>query len=170
MKLEGEAFFNVSKDAEKPFIIKTRSTVTKVLGTSFNLKEKNETTTINVFTGKVWFSTKKHDLLLYNGEAGLFSGKTNSLIKLENSNLNSYAWFTKKLIFNDTKLNEVFETLSNTYNIVFNVSKNVNVSGIRFAGQFDQQSLDSILDILALTLNLQIDKTEDQKYMVKALK
>jgi len=53
--LDGEAFFEIERDASRPFVVYTKNLATKVLGTSFNVKafqgEKN--VTVEVKTGKV---------------------------------------------------------------------------------------------------------------------
>ncbi|MBT1705213.1 FecR family protein [Chryseosolibacter indicus] len=58
--LEGEAFFNVSKDKNRPFIVYSKEVVTKVLGTSFNIRayDTDEQITVAVKTGKVSVFTK----------------------------------------------------------------------------------------------------------------
>ncbi len=53
VRLEGEAFFDVRRDPEKPFMVYTRELVTKVLGTSFTIREDSQTIMVSVKTGKV---------------------------------------------------------------------------------------------------------------------
>src|SRR5690606_9914983 len=55
VNLSGEAFFDVKPNAEKPFIIETANTATRVLGTSFNVKTNGENVAVSVFSGKVSF-------------------------------------------------------------------------------------------------------------------
>ena len=60
IKLEGEAFFEVVKNPAKPFVITSNQSVTKVLGTSFNLNTRNgEDVLLTVVTGKVLFTATK---------------------------------------------------------------------------------------------------------------
>ncbi len=60
--LTGEAFFDVSKDKSRPFIISANDVTVKVLGTSFNVKayEGAEEVTVAVITGKVSVSRPQH--------------------------------------------------------------------------------------------------------------
>lgn len=55
VRLKGEAFFKVQRDPQKPFIVYANEVVTKVLGTSFNIKayENESDITVAVTTGKV---------------------------------------------------------------------------------------------------------------------
>lgn len=59
--LEGEAFFDVSRDTLRPFLVHTREVITKVLGTSFTVSafSDDENITVSVLTGKVSVMTKK---------------------------------------------------------------------------------------------------------------
>lgn len=59
--LTGEAFFEVTPNKEKPFTIQAGNTETKVVGTSFNIKEdaKNKKVEVSVVTGHVKFKAKK---------------------------------------------------------------------------------------------------------------
>ncbi|MCD6064402.1 MAG: anti-FecI sigma factor, FecR, partial [Flavipsychrobacter sp.] len=57
--LNGEAFFNVTPDKEKPFIISVNDITVKVVGTSFNVKNTDEKTEVIVETGIV--AVKKND-------------------------------------------------------------------------------------------------------------
>jgi transmembrane sensor len=67
--LTGEAFFEVTKDAQKPFLIYTEKLVTKVVGTSFSIKayKKDNSISVSVRTGKV---------TVYNQETKSINGKT----------------------------------------------------------------------------------------------
>jgi ferric-dicitrate binding protein FerR (iron transport regulator) len=64
--LTGEAFFEVTPDAKKPFVIQAGNTETVVVGTSFNIKEDAQTkkVEVSVITGKVKFKVKKNSIHL----------------------------------------------------------------------------------------------------------
>ncbi|MBD1363161.1 FecR domain-containing protein [Mucilaginibacter sp. ZT4R22] len=57
----GEAFFDIAKDKQHPFIVSTGSTSTRVLGTSFNISalKENDNVTVALITGKVSFTGSK---------------------------------------------------------------------------------------------------------------
>lgn len=72
--LEGEAFFSVSHDASRPFLVYTSQVVTKVLGTSFTVKafRKEKDVTVAVRTGKVSVYTHSDsDVKNTDGPAGI---------------------------------------------------------------------------------------------------
>lgn len=117
--LEGEAFFEVVKDPENPFIVVTDGLETSVLGTAFTVSAyKGKPQTVAVKEGKVKVieafdqNPKKDNFLLaneqltYNVETGLGEKvKINPELK--------FAWVNGKIMFNQTPINEVFVTLSN---------------------------------------------------------
>ena len=51
--LKGDAFFNIAKDAGRPFFVYTPEVGIRVLGTSFNVTEKDGNLTVTVKTGKI---------------------------------------------------------------------------------------------------------------------
>src|SRR5690606_37685879 len=55
VKLTGEAFFEIKKDESRPFLVYAQGIVTKVLGTSFNIRARqgDEKIIVDVKTGKV---------------------------------------------------------------------------------------------------------------------
>ncbi|AGA80511.1 FecR family protein [Echinicola vietnamensis] len=83
--LEGEAFFEVTRDVQKPFIVETASLSTKVLGTSFNINaHESQTEMVTVVSGKVQVSqTAKPEMkaILLPDEAVVFNRSSGSLNK-----------------------------------------------------------------------------------------
>ncbi|HSZ72201.1 MAG TPA: FecR family protein [Cytophagaceae bacterium] len=78
--LKGQAFFDVKKNPDRPFIIHASGTTTKVLGTSFDLKAYDkEDVQLTVVTGKVSFTAQQQSILLLPGDKGVFHHKENML-------------------------------------------------------------------------------------------
>lgn len=63
LHLKGEAFFDVTRDPDRPFLVYANEVVTRVLGTSFNIKayEDDKEVTVAVKTGKVSVYTNKRE-------------------------------------------------------------------------------------------------------------
>lgn len=98
VNLVGHAFFEVSRDTSKRFVIMTNDTRTEVLGTSFDLKAvpgKN-TVEVVVVTGKVMFSglteQEQDTVILYPTEKGDFNRDLLSLEKMKNENPDFLLW------------------------------------------------------------------------------
>lgn len=76
VQLSGEAFFEVSADAQHPFIIHTQSLTTKVLGTAFNIHAYPEDSliTVTLLNGSVMLNEKQRLMPMQKGFFGKNSG------------------------------------------------------------------------------------------------
>lgn len=164
VNLDGEAFFEISSNKEKPFIIHYRDANIKVVGTSFNVKTSKDKVVVSVKTGKVLLycvSLNSNDtnlVTLIAGNKGILDLTTKNAYKEELSNENDIFWLTKTLVFNKTELSEVIEILQNNYNVNI-VIKNSELNKLRLSTSFKDQDIDSILDIISTSFNLKITKT-----------
>lgn len=99
VSLAGEAFFEVTPHAIRPFIIEAGKMETRVLGTSFNIRayEKDEEVKVSVVTGKVQVAIKdtvhRQPLILKEGEQVTYN-KTNASVKKQKAN-NRDMWWKK---------------------------------------------------------------------------
>src|SRR5699024_857582 len=66
--LQGEAFFDVAADSNRPFIVHIDNTTVEVLGTTFNIEESQESTTVIVKAGEVKVTVDEKYVLLSLGE------------------------------------------------------------------------------------------------------
>jgi ferric-dicitrate binding protein FerR (iron transport regulator) len=119
VKLTGEAYFEISPDKSKPFIIDAGKAIVKVVGTSFNVITNNRESAVEVFvtTGKVLVSDNSGSqaLQLDPGFVGTMSSKTSA--KAPNSNPNYLSWKTGYLDYSGQKLSIVFNDLKRVYNM-----------------------------------------------------
>lgn len=124
--LKGEAFFEVAKDQERPFIIHSANLTTRVLGTSFNIKdyENEQSMEVAVVTGKVAVSIKKpateklSEIILTPNQKATYSRKKNFVVQIEVNNLKIYQSLAKsKLVFNEVPLVDILILLNATYDV-----------------------------------------------------
>lgn len=173
VKLKGEAFFEVTPNAEKPFIVKTKNASIKVLGTSFNVLsyDSNETVEIYVKTGKVEVKEEGTELastnkmVLMPGEKGTFNTATLSLTKNNAEKGNHLAWLTHEIEFQFTGLNEVIKTLEHAYNLKIEINGDVDLDQ-KITATFNRQNPDYILEVVAITLDLNLTKTSQNAYLI----
>ena len=168
VKLEGDAFFNVKRDTLHPFIIETQNTEIEVLGTSFYVNSHNDKPTIEVTvkTGKVAFRiTQDNQIVLVAGEKGIYTKSTGSLQHSVNKDVNFIAWKTKYLKFNDTKLSDVVDKINSVYhsNILIN---NKELNNCRVTVIFKNQTLETVLNVLEETLDLNFKKDKEQIILI----
>jgi transmembrane sensor len=133
--LSGEAFFNVTSNPEKPFVVFANEICTKVLGTSFNIKafEDSPEVEVSVKTGKVavialpkpgMADNDPQKVILTPNQKILFSRSKESLKKylvdLPEMVLTDEFLPTQKS-FEDVRVTDIFQSISNAYqiNIVF---------------------------------------------------
>jgi len=156
IKLEGEAFFKVAKDSLHPFIVYAGGTITKVLGTSFNVNVKDSFKVIvSVLEGKVALTSENSQLKITKGEQGTFNKKTKQLIMSQITDENYLSWKTGILSFNNQKLGEAVKVLSEYYSKTIEVDPELQDRTITVT--FNNQTLSEVLDILEMTLSIKID-------------
>ncbi len=170
VQMAGEAFFAVTRNENKPFTVNVGLSTVEVLGTSFNInaRQDNDRITVVVTTGKVRFTstTSKEAVILTKGEKGILMKSNNVLTKTANDDVNFMAWKTRKIIFDDVELDEVIQTLNKLYEAHVSFSTDVS-KDCKVTVTFDNQSLDAILSVLEVTLNLEYRKSGDIIEVVK---
>lgn len=161
--LEGEAFFDISPNADNPFIIHANNTQTRVVGTSFGVRAiKNESeVVVTVSTGIINFSTegKSRHIELKPGEQGVCNPKQQILEKNIKPDPNLLAWKTKVLVFKQSQLTEVAKVIQDVYHTPITVDK--SVAGLKITSTFDQLSLDQIIQIIEITLQVKAEVNEN---------
>ncbi len=171
VSIEGEAFFEVKPNKNKPFIIHAGSAEIKVLGTSFNVSAYPETKQVEVIveTGKVQVLNKiiqTNELILTPGDKGTLIYSSNSLLKTTNQDPNFLAWKTHNLIFKATSLGEVIETLQKVYKVNIRLADS-RLNGLLLSAQFNDNQLDFILKVIETTFQIESQQVNGQ-YILKA--
>lgn len=171
--LNGFAFFEVTKNPQRPFIIKTSTITTKVWGTSFtvNAYEHAAVARVSVLTGKVSVSKPGNDevesnrgpvdaevMLLPNQDA-TYSAANHTLLKEESIRNNDLKiWKKVNMSFYNTKMSEVIKKLNQQF-AVHIIAGDSKINDYLFIADLSEQDLPSTLEILktSLDLNYEID-------------
>ncbi len=151
--LEGEAFFNVKRDENKPFKVETEELTTIVLGTSFNVKSyKDESkTSVAVKSGKVKVMKSNEVeisgsvLILEKDEMVSFNATNYELIKKESIPESELAWINNTILFEHTGFEQVQHTLSRWYGVEFNTETSNDFEG-GFSGRYTNETLEIVLE------------------------
>ncbi len=160
--LEGEAFFSVKRDTSKPFIVNVGNSLVQVLGTSFNINECNKQfIELTVKEGKVKFEVLdlNKSVIVEKGQSAKYDIKRREIIRLDAINVNYLAWKTKVLKFKKTPLTEVVLCLNKVYGKEITI-KNDALKELKFSASFNNQSLNKILKVLALTFDIEIKEVK----------
>lgn len=163
--LEGEAFFEVTKNKKKPFYVQTKQTITRVLGTRFNLQSWNgHSDLLNVEEGRVQFTATgcADTLILLANMQGFFDG--HSLNKTIISSDNKVAWTKGILVFNGTKLSEVTAELERWYGVQIHLS-DPELVNYTVKARFDNPTLMGVLQDISFALNIKY-KMKDKEVML----
>ena len=170
----GEVFFNVAPDPIHPFRVHAGSITTTVLGTSFLVKqafEKN-TVVISVKTGAVkvekmnqYGASALVGRNLMPGDQLKFDTATNTyqLKKVAVGGIDAFLY--RKLIYEDTRLEEIIYDLSRKYGITIRFGNN-GLKDCRYRIGFDDMPLADVLQILAALTNTHIDKKKEGIYII----
>jgi transmembrane sensor len=170
--LQGEAFFQVSKDKTRPFIIKTGRIQTRVVGTSFNINAyaNENSVSVAVATGKV--QVEKEDT---RGKTLIGRDLTHNHLLVYDLKKNTYrqtladadllsAWKTNKLVFNQASITEIAGILERNYNIKVVLIGKPRKPGL-YTITFDNYSLGKLLPLLANLTGITYELKKQQLIM-----
>ncbi len=160
IKLKGEAFFQVTPDKSKPFLVDANDVIVRVVGTSFNVKSSINRTEVIVETGLVEVTKKEQKVKIKPKEkVTVFKDKPELSVKKNEDEFYKY-YRTDKLVCDDTPLWKLANVLSEIYHtriIVSDERKNLPINTT-----FDGKSLDEILMIISETFNITVVQNDGQ--------
>lgn len=168
--LDGQAFFNVSKNADRPFYVYNNSIVTQVLGTSFGVREENGQIEVAVKTGKVVVYENKDELQLSPSQQ-----KSNGVIITPNQRVTYYEearHFVTSIVeqpvlvpnkvnnvpdkpafnYNETALSVILNDLEKAYELEIEL-ENGQLKNCPFTGDLSGQNLFNQLEGICLVFN-----------------
>ena len=169
VELKGEAFFSVTKNENKPFIVRTNNLRVKVLGTSFLVSAYENSYTSDVFvkSGLVEVSDNKNEAkkIQLKENEGVELDKNERTLKEKTLISDNYlAWKTQKLSFRNQELCIVINTLSDFYNKEF-IIEDEDLKKSRITTTFDNKEIKEVLDILEITLSIDTELEGDKIYL-----
>lgn len=113
VKLEGEGYFEVSKDKKHPFIVESRKQNVEVLGTHFNISTYADDGTVK--TTLLEGSVKVNEAVLSPNQQSLLTGNKIKVIEVDAEN--EIAWKNGEFIFNDEPLGSIMKKVARWYNV-----------------------------------------------------
>lgn len=169
VRVEGEAFFDVVHDADRPFIVSCESVNMKVLGTAFNVLNYKE-------TGIIRTSLLEGSLLIYfeNDKAQQVILKPNEQITIENRkmkvehipNINYFLWTEGIYSFNNEPLNSILQKMELYFDKTI-IVEDPTICEWEYTGKFRQtDGLDEILRIVSKIHKFKIQKDEENNRII----
>ena len=184
VQLSGEAFFDVKKDAERPFIINTGKMNIRVLGTAFNVKAypEDKTSEASLIRGAIEVSMHgdpKKKFILRPNEKIVFPNNTlpgsNELVALQregyalsNVSINPVdnsvietAWTNNRLAFMNERFGDIAQQLERKFEVKLHFEDST-AAGLRFTATFEDEDIRETLEALqySLPFNFRIDKKD----------
>lgn len=148
--LDGEAYFQVSKNDAKPFIVHTEQTDIQVLGTSFNVNAYSDgLTRTSLVTGAVITKADGKEVQLKPGQEAVYSSdKGYRITEFDDSEV--LAWMKGVYVFHNTPLSDIASVIERWYGVEV-VFDNKELAGKKFTGGLEKlQHLDYFLETMEL--------------------
>ncbi|MDR1161251.1 MAG: FecR family protein [Tannerellaceae bacterium] len=153
VRLRGEAFFEVTPDKERAFVVQTGGIAVKVLGTSFNIKsyDDEEHVSVALMTGKVDVESDYDKITMLPNHITVYNKRNHKMQNNQVSDAWEYAgWKDNTLSFKPETFENIAKILERYYNITI-LFESEALKKLRFRGTLKNTSLESILQILSLT-------------------
>ncbi|WP_343745924.1 FecR domain-containing protein [Chitinophaga sp.] len=117
--VEGEAFFEVARQASQPFVVHAGKTAMKVLGTGFNVNAYGQELITTLATGKLLVTAGQEQVVLQPDEQAILNNTTGSLRKQPVEAHLFTAWKEGDLFFEDAPLQDITVSLARSYDYNF---------------------------------------------------
>jgi transmembrane sensor len=149
--LEGEAFFEVSKNPHRPFRVHSGTWVTQVLGTKFNVSAVRGAgqTAVSLVEGKVEVFDKQEHYLLAPGQQLRAEHATGHIYRQAFDAAKVTAWRSNKLVFRNEKLGDVAGQIERLYGVKL-VFADATTAEVRLWATFENEPLPAVLAALQL--------------------
>lgn len=169
--VQGEAYFEVTKNESKPFIVRTERFVVEVTGTRFSVMSYESSGmhktllidgTVSVSTDK-FGSRRSNKTILTPGQQASLSIEDGKTIKLENIPFpdNYVAWIYGYLVFKEEPLQDVLKRISRYYNI--NVETGNSKKNLKVTGKLDlKEDPERVLNGISITIKAKLNKMDDR--------
>ena len=156
LKLQGEAYFKVAKG--KKFEVVTNLGKVAVLGTQFNVKARENRFDVTCFEGRVKVNYKNAELVLTPGQSVTFeNGK-----QINTTNESSKpAWLEHQMAFEKENLNQIIAEIQRQYKV--SIILKTKKTDALFSGKIPTDNLETALQIIGTTYNLNYTKTTTDK-------
>ncbi len=152
--MQGEAYFEVTPNKNKPFIVQTSDTDIQVLGTKFNVSaypdEKLVATVLVEGSVKITEkeTNKSTNVILLPGQLALWN-KTTEKMNVTKVDVEDFtSWIEGKLVFESKTFEEMLRVLQRKYNVsIENRYSELNTG--RYRGRFEDESIEQIMKTFA---------------------
>lgn len=175
--LEGEAYFRITKQRvhQQPvkFVVHSADVNIEVLGTQFNVKNRRGLVNVTLDEGQIQVSkrTSQPDqarMLMKPGDVVEFSGKHKTFRHQQVKEPERFsAWTQRVLIFDNTPLQEVAQTLDDTFGLKITFS-DTSLANLPFTGNVPTNDPNAILETLSKAFDLEITRIDEHNVTIQS--
>lgn len=169
VELIGEAFFEVTSDTQRPFIIKTNKVETKVIGTSFNVRSYSDENNMEVLvvTGEVSVSDDLGNSIILNPNELLEYDRSENSIKksVRTDALAHIGWKDGILLFENDPFQKVIGKIERWYDVEISFPENSHVPG-DYTATFHNKSLERVMDGWSFASEFNYTMNENEKIII----
>ena len=163
--LDGEAYFEVAKNKELPFVVKANGIDVKAIGTAFNVSAYMEDSqlTTTLFNGKVAVqpTLTKQEVLLEPNQVAVYDKSRNKIEVVPYDKKQFAQWRGGFLSFEMMYLQDITKLLERNYNVVFRY-ENQGIKKLRFSGSFrNNEDLSEILNVIKTNTGIRYQILKD---------
>jgi transmembrane sensor len=158
--LSGRGFFAVAHEAERPFIVRSGDTETRVLGTRFEVSETEGVVRTVVVDGRVALSNEQGSVEVPAGSLGRTAGGTAPSTETPDDVYALLDWPTGLMLFQGTPLGRVAQEVGRRYGQVVEV-RGQALQALRISGTFEEEGFEEVLLALCETAGVECALTED---------
>lgn len=157
IRLQGEAYFEVQRDMERPFVVRTDGVEVTVLGTAFEVSayDTAEAVLVRVRSGRVRVVAGSDTLVLAAGEHAQYHKKRHFLER--KTAPPAEVWGLRILQFEGATLDQVAAQLERIYKVRISL-RNERIAVCRLTAEFDDETLATILSVIAETFGLVVEE------------
>ena len=165
---DGEVFFVVTSDPDRPFEVSTPHGLVRVLGTAFNVKSRSGLVAVDVRHGQVLVrdapsgtGDMRTKAVTLAADQGVDIDSSGHLSGLRSSDMKQVlAWQNRQAVFKNTPLGQVLHELELYHKIRLKLaSQELEAKGI--TGTFDMRNLDQTLEVIMAAASLNAQRGAD---------
>lgn len=158
VQVNGEAYFEVSKNAQNPFTVSMDNVMVKVMGTEFNVRtdERDQTIDVILDEGKVELMHEEaafQNTMLNPGQRAQINGAHTQFTIDEVDSYKHTSWRDGILIFQDDPMSEVFKKLESWYDVDIEI-QDQEIYDLNFNATIMDESLEEIFELMSYTCNI----------------
>lgn len=164
VELQGEAYFDVAEDPERPFVIRAEALEVKVLGTAFNVQAHpdRDTLVVSVVRGRVAVSPLNQSdetVVLKAGMSAQWVRASQELIVRERQAMDAHFWHTGELDLRGSSLQAAIQALKRLYEQDIELDQSLKNCRVGTTLNLKNRDLSYALELLAVTMRARLVQT-----------